>query len=209
MKNYIILTVIFVILAAGATQYSRDLKWDKMTNTLMTIDYAHHEIHDGDSFVAHFSDTLATDIDDRTIIYFTTGPTKSCHVFAEASSTAASIFTVCELSAIDINEGTDLAVWNRNRASTNTPTTLPNKTTPGAIKATSLTHDQAAAANITITNTIWRKYLGVAAAGADTAGETRENHEFVLNVSTQYAFIVTSTTADTSTHNIIINWYEH
>jgi hypothetical protein len=51
--------------------------------------------------------------------------------------------------------------------------------------------------------------LGAAAAGSDTKGESRDSHEFVLKASTQYAFVITNTTADTNTHNLILDWYEH
>jgi len=183
---------------------------DPSTHSLQVIEYSHHEIHAGSSFTCHFSQSAPTNIGDMTIIAFTTPDTAQyIHMFAEASSTAASTFTVYEIADLDVDEGTQLTIYNRNRNSLTASAVKSIETVPVANKATSYTVAQAAGATLSTTNPIYQKYLGAGVAGADTAGETRDAHEFVLKRNTQYAWVVASTTADDNTHNIVLNWYEH
>jgi hypothetical protein len=188
----------------------RPVRVDSITHTLQTIDYAHHEIHSGSFFTCHYSQTSPTNVGEMTIIAFNTpNSDKLVHMFAFASSTAASIFTIYEASALDVGEGTQLTVYNRNRNSSKTSDITSVEATPVVNKATSFSVVQAASANLVTTYPIHKKYLGAAAAGADTSGETRENDEIILKKNTQYAFVIENTTADDNTHNIVLNWYEH
>lgn len=183
---------------------------DKSTNSFQTVDYAHHEIHAGSSFTCNYSQTAPTGVGEMTIIgLLTPNSTKYMHMFAEASSTAGSIFSIYEDSDLDLDEGTDLTVYNRNRNSSTTSDVRTLETVPETGKVTSFTVAQAAGATLSTAKPIWRKYLGAAAAGADTSGETRDAHEFILKANTQYAFVIENTSADDNTHNIILNWYEH
>ena len=186
------------------------LRLDKATNSIQTIDYAHHEIHAGSSFTCHYSQTSPTNVGEMTMIAFNTpDSTTYIHMFAEASSTAASTFSIYEVADLDVDEGTQLTIYNRDRNSATLSTVKSIETTPVANKATSYTVAQAAGATLSTAIPIYVKYLGAAAAGADTSGETRDSHEFILKRNTQYAFVIANTTDDTNTHNIILNWYEH
>ena len=189
---------------------SQPIRLDKATNTLQTMDYSHHEIHGGSAFTCHFSQTAPTNVGEMTIIAFwTPNTTKWIHMLLEGSSTAASTITIYEDSDLDVDEGTDLAIYNRDRNSGTASTVLSVETVPEAGKATSYTVAQAAGATLSTAKPIYQKYLGAAAAGADTAGEARDTHEFILKQNTQYAFVIANTTADNNTHNIVLNWYEH
>jgi hypothetical protein len=186
------------------------LRLDRGTNTLQIIDYAHHEIHAGSAFTCHFSQTAPTGVGEMTMIAFNTpNTTKWIHMLAEWSSTAASTATIYEIADLDVDEGTDLTIYNRDRNSLTASTVSTIETVPEAGKATSYTVAQAAGATLSTANPIYHKYLGAGAAGADTAGESRDAHEFILKQNTQYAFVIANTTADDNTHNIILNWYEH
>jgi len=143
------------------------------------------------------------------IAFNTPNTTKRIHMFAEWSSTAASTATIYEIADLDVDEGTDLTIYNRDRNSLTASTVSTIETVPEAGKATSYTVAQAAGATLSTANPIYHKYLGAGAAGADTAGESRDAHEFILKQNTQYAFVIANTTADDNTHNIILNWYEH
>ena len=188
----------------------RNIIKDEMTDALIVITNDHHEIHEGDSFTCNYGQTSPTNIGEMTIIAFITPNNgKLVHMFSEASSTAASSYTVYENSNLDLNEGTNLVVYNRNRESSKTSYIRNLITTPVIGVATSFTVAQAAGANLSITTPIYKKYLGAGLSGADTSGETRDNFEFILKSNTQYAFVVASTTGDDNTHNIILNWYEH
>lgn len=189
---------------------AQPLRLDKATNTIQTIDYSHHEIHAGSAFTCHFSQTAPTAVGEMTIIAFNTPATAPyVHMFAEFSSTAASTAAIYEVADLDVDEGTDLAIYNRDRNSATVSTVSTIETVPEEGKATSYTVAQAAGATLSTATPLYLKYLGSAAAGADTGGEHRDAHEFVLKHSTQYAFVITNTTADDNTHNIVLNWYEH
>jgi hypothetical protein len=189
---------------------AQPLRLDKATNTIQTISYEHHEIHAGSAFTCHFSQTAPTAAGEMTIIAFNTpDTTKWIHMFAEWSSTAASTATIYEAADLDVEEGTDLAIYNRDRNSATASVVTTIETVPEAGKATSYTVAQAAGATLSTATPIYQKYLGAAAAGADTLGESRDAHEFILLKNTQYAFVIANTTADDNTHNIVLNWYEH
>lgn len=189
---------------------AQPVRLDKATNTLQVIDYTHHEIHAGSSFTCHYSQTTPTAVGEMTMIAFNTpATTPYIHMFAAASSTAASTFTVYEVADLDVDEGTQLAIYNRNRNSNTESAVKSIETVPVANKATSYSVAQAAGATLSTATPIYQKYLGAAAAGADTSGEIRDENEFVLKANTQYAFVVANTTADDNTHNIELNWYEH
>jgi len=197
-------------MGAAIFQRKYDVTVDDSTYAMTTVDYVHHEIHEGSAFACHYSQTAPTNAGEMTIIAFKTpNTTKYIHVLAFASSTAASIFSIYEDSDLDLDEGTDLAIYNHNRNSSTASVVSTIETAAEAGKATSYTVVQAAGATLSTAKPIYQRYLGAAAAGADTSGETRSDEEFVLKANTQYAFVVASTTADDNTHHIHLNWYEH
>lgn len=179
-------------------------------NALKVIDYPHHEIHSGSAFTCHFSQTAPTAVGEMTMIAFnTSNTTKWIHMFAHFSSTAASTATIYEIADLDVDEGTDLAIYNRDRNNLTLSTVSSIETVPEVGKATSYTVAQAAGATLSTAVPIYQKYLGSAAAGADTGGEVRSEVEFILKQNTQYAFVIANTTIDDNTHNIVLSWYEH
>ena len=185
------------------------LKLDKMTNATVTIGYEHHEIHDGDSFSCHYSNDC-TNIGEMTLIAFNTPTCRhDLHLLFEASSTAGAYMAIYENSALDVGEGTALAIYNRNRNSSNASLVGSVVASPVIGQATSFNEAQAAGANLVTTTEIYRYYLGAAAAGTDHPGNSRGDNEWILKRGTQYAFAVVSLTADDNTHNVILHWYEH
>ena len=189
---------------------AQPLRLDKATNSIQTIEYEHHEIHAGSAFTCHFSQTSPTAVGEMTIIAFNTpNTTKWIHMFATFSSTAAATAAIYEVADLDVDEGTDLAIYNHDRNSSTASVVSTIETTPEAGKATSYTVAQAAGATLSTATPIYLRNLGAAAAGADTGGESRSNNEFILKQGTQYAFVIANTTADDNTHNIVLNWYEH
>jgi hypothetical protein len=202
--------VIIFCMGSSIFQRTQEVTIDNSTHAMTTVDYAHHEIHSGDMFTCHFSQTAPTNAGEMTIIAFTTpNTTKYLHCFAIASSTAASTFSIYEVSDLDLDEGTDLAIYNHNRNSSKTSGVLTLETVAETGEATSFTVAQAAGATLSTAIPLYQRFLGAAAAGSDTGGETRSDNEYVLKANTQYAFVVASTTADDNTHNIMLHFYEH
>ena len=62
LKNLTVIAVIVLLLigVGSSSVYTHGIKSDRMTYSSVSIDYAHHEIHDGDAFVAHFENTTAS-----------------------------------------------------------------------------------------------------------------------------------------------------
>lgn len=182
---------------------------DSQTRAWNVIDYEHHEIHGGSSFACHYFNDC-TNTGEMTMIAFNTPNTaKWIHVVFEASSTAAAYMAIYEVADLDVDEGTDLAIYNRDRNSATTSVVSTIETVPEAGKATSYTEAQAAGATLSTATELERHYMGAAAAGADVSGTARATSEWILKQATQYAFVIVSTTNDDNTHSIRLSWYEH
>jgi len=182
---------------------------DEATNALTVINYDHHEVHGGSSFVCSYNNDC-TNTNEMTVIAFNTADSnKWVHVIAEASATAAAYFAVYENPSIDNGEGTTLTIYNRDRNSSKTSTVSTIEATPTTGSATSFNEAQAAGANITTTTELIRRYIGSGERINASGGDTRGSAEFILAGNTQYAFMVVSTTDDDNTHGIVLDWYEH
>ena len=190
---------------AGETD---EVRIDASTNALESIDYAHHEVHSGSSFACHFNNDV-TNIGEMTAIAFNTpDTTKWPHLIIEAGSTGACYVALYENTSIDVDEGTQLTIYNRNRNSATAATILSIETVPVVNKATSFNEGQAAAANITVTTELARNYLG-AGEKKTVGGGARGSQEWVLDQANQYCVLMYSLTNDDATHNITLDWYEH
>lgn len=181
---------------------------DAYTHALEIIDYAHHEIHSGSSFTCHFNNDV-TNIGEMTGIAFNTkDTTKWVHIICTAVATGAAYFSIYENADLDVDEGTDLTIYNRDRNSATASTVSSIETSPEEGKATSYTEAQLAGATLSTATEIMRKYIGTTGKGG-FGGEASHADEFILNSGVQYAFVLTSLTADDATHNITLDWYEH
>lgn len=184
------------------------VRLDKATNTIQTIEYEHHEIHAGSSFTCHYNNDV-TNVGEMTGIAFNTpNTTKWIHIEVSAFASGASYFAIYEVADLDVDEGTDLAIYNRDRNSLTASTVSTVETSPEAGKATSYTEAQLSGATLSTATEIMRKYIGTSGKSA-IGGEARGIGEFILKQATQYAFVLVSLTADDVTHNITLDWYEH
>ena len=191
---------------AGETD---DVRIDGSTNSLQTIEYEHHEVHSGSSFTCHYANEV-TNIGEMTAIAFNTpAGTKFIHLTITAAATGGASVGLYEVPSIDVDEGTELAIYNHNRTKTATESIVSSiATVPVVNKATSYNEVQAAGANITLTTPLLLKYIGTGGKGS-IGGEGRGTSEFVLAASTQYVILMTSLTDDTVVNNITLDWYEH
>ena len=165
---------------------------DSSTHAFEVIDYEHHEIHGGSSFVV--SDVQ--NVDTTTMKWQITTPagTKYAHVLFEAEGTGEISTVITEGS--DRTDGTALAEINRNRVGTPTAATVIVTRTP-----TGGTTDGA-------TTILSRRAGSTGVAGKTVAaGGTRGNNEFVLKPSTKYVVAV-ETFADIYV-TFMVDFYEH
>jgi len=188
----------------------RVLRVDKSTNSLQTIEYAHHEIHSGSSFSAHYSLTTASTDDHRTGIGFTTpAGLKWPHMTIEVTASDPAELFFLEGPTLDADPGTNVVVYNRNRNSDNEATIGSLEATPTANEITTLTEAQIGAA--TFSGGTELEYMLLAGGGGPKAvgGSARGSQEWILQPSTKYMIYLQNVGANANTHVIHIDWYEH
>ena len=169
-----------------------NVRIDASTSSLQIIEYEHHEIHSGSSFVC--SDLQ--NVDTTTFKWQVTTPdsTKYAHMVFDIDCTGEMLVVITEGS--DRTDGTALAEINRNRVGTPTSATVIVTHTP-----TGGTTDGA--------TTIMNHRSGATGVGSKTiaAGGARGGNEFVLKPNTKYVIAVT-TYADVWV-SLDLDWYEH
>lgn len=190
---------------------SEGISIDDLTKALTTIEYPHHEIHEGSSFSSYFSRVTASTNGHRSGIYIKTPTAKALHMVVSFSSSTAAAFSICEAPTIASNIGTHaVSIFNRNRDSINASGVKDNATAPAANKITTLTETQIAADGTFNTGTVIRtEPLKVGSGPKPAGGNSRGEQEYILKANTAYIFLLTNTSADANTHHILIDWYEH
>jgi hypothetical protein len=191
---------------------ARALRIDASTHAMEVIEYEHHEIHGGSSFHCHY-ENLTTNIGEMTAIAFNCpNTTKWVHVTMSASVTSITRLSIVEAPSIDVDKGTQLTIYNRNRNSATASTVLSIEDTPVANKATSYNEAQAADANITTTVTLDSAVIGAVGATpaqAGVGGTMRGTQEWVLDQGVQYALLAESLSDDDNYVTLGVNYYEH
>jgi len=190
-----------------------EVRIDGSFNALIAIRPQHHEIHEGDAFSANYEQSV-TNTNDQTVIAFNTpNTTKWIHMVMTGHVTSISRISVAEVTSIDVDEGTQLVIYNRNRNSANESVVTSIEAAPVANKATSYTAAQATGANITETTRLDSVVIGspgVGGSGSGSGGGSGGGRfEFILKQNTQYAFIIESLDDSDNIHTVDLNWYEH
>ena len=164
---------------------------------MVTIDTAHHEIHEGEMFYATVED-LDFDTAQVISISFTTPTGVECHMFPSIFMTVAGTFDILEGGTVS-DTGTEYAVLNRNRPSTNTS---------GVTDFTSdLTSD-----STTLNGTLGGTPSdfgneGFTGTKNQQQAQVRSQSEWILKPATAYTFRLISA-ADDGIGRITLNWYE-
>ena len=184
---------------------------DDASGKLGVIDLEHLRIHDSDSFVCHFSNTVTNNGEMTVIAFNTPDTTRWIHVVVEYTATAFARALLIEAPSIDVDEGAALLIFNRNRNSAKASGVLSIETIPVANRATSYNEAQAAGANITINaaNTVSEHHIGGGSGPFGTGGGQMQRDEYILRQNTQYAFILEALNDDDNIHNLHVSWYEH
>ena len=181
---------------------------DASTWVTTGIDYAHHEIHSGSSYHAHYGQ-FVSDTNDRSIITFRTpNTTKLLHMFARGSSTALANWYVWEGPTITNNTGAPLTIFNRRRDSANTSGVWDTSQNPD-VQGQATYFTELTMGNVTAGTAIEDQFIGSGSGPRASGGESRSEEELILLPNTLYAFEIKSLTADDNYHDIELNWYEH
>ena len=205
------ISLLVLVIASGSSIYVREYLIDSITSTLVEIEYEHHEIHEGDSFVTHV-DNACTNTGEMTVLAFNTPNTsKRIHLVASGTATSGATFQIIEAPSIDVDEAAgQLTPYNRNRTVSTASTVLSIKTVPVVAEVSYYYEAEAATANITKTVALWTEIIGETGnPSTKSGGGTRGQSEFILSKNTQYCIIITSNDDNDNVHHISLNWYEH
>lgn len=160
---------------------------DSTTGALEVIDYAHHEIHSGSSFVYTGYATLAASAVQNLLI-ITPDTTKWAHFTGHVQTSGEATVAFYEGATVSAN-GTTTTPYNRNRNSATAPT-LAIYTGP------------------TVTGDGTLLYSGLIGSGRSFGGQVREEAEWILKQNTIYLLRITSAVNDNNV-TWALNWYEH
>jgi hypothetical protein len=167
----------------------RPLRADSATNSLQTIDYAHHEIHGGSHFyVADYTDLGSGST--YNIVIATPNTTKWAHLVFEFNHELETTIVITEGISTDA-DGTAITEVNNDRNSATTATTVfthtPTNPTGGTV--------------------IWQQRLG---SGRKEGGGSRNDNEIILKQNTKYLVAFTNNSGSASSlTNWWFEWYEH
>ena len=170
-----------------------NLKYDEITRTLQMIDYAHHEVHEGNGYSVsvEFAD-LDTGINGD--LYFKT-PNSAVwdHIIAAFYTSAAAKFYLREAPTITAS-GTLLTSYNQDRNSSNTTSVVARSSPTITAGGSGTLIDRARGGG----------GIGAGRFGGSTVGRS----EWILKQNTIYLFRIVSE-ADNNKAMIELKWYEH
>lgn len=181
------------IYAWSGTQ-NRPLALDKYTRAIATIDYAHHEVHDGDDFFVSYYDDDVDSAQTVEILVVTPDTTKWGHFRYRIRSTLVTTLQIYE-GTTTTNDGTGLTEWNadRNSATAATLALYHTPTVAGGGDGTLIFSDK------------W----GIASGQqVRVGGESAEFDEIILDQNRKYLIRLTSGTND-NVISVKCRWYEH
>ena len=182
----------------GTSWFLSSPRRDRSTAVQMSIDYAHHEAHEGSMYHAHTS-AAGGSATKATISFTTPNTAKWFHVVFFYRSNVEATFTMGEGATVTAVSGTDYKARNRNRNIADASTAISAGSAGGATFVTT---------GGTVTSfgtTVDFDHFG---AGQKTGGESRSSNEWILKKNTTYAFEVESQAA-TSEVGLALTWYEH
>jgi len=163
---------------------------DPITHALITINYEHHELHEGDSFTSSHAVEL-TNGQAFDFLIVTPDTTKWAHFVWEMDCELEMAAVLYEGTTASAN-GTSIPAFNRNRNASGTATTLTfhTPTVAGGAEGTAIIN----------------VHVGT---GKTAGGEDRGTHEFILKQNTKYLFRATNATISVNWIRLQFDWYEH
>lgn len=188
--NIYLQPVIAQLQAQNSSDTWSNLKIDTLTNSLVGIDYAHHEIHQGNHYTVRRFVSLtgsggATPQDDTFVIV---GANKTLHIIIDVSCETEMRFNLYEATTVSGN-GTNQTAYDNNRVTANTTDAAwyrnPTVSTDG-----------------TLLDTI---YVG---AGKNTGAQVSTRLEWILKKSTNYMFRVINLSATGGDFSMRLMYYE-
>jgi len=198
MKYINILIIILLAVPAYAKENATQFTRDDQSGSIVSIDWAHHETHDGDRYYAGYSDTLA---DTATItISFRTSSSDYPHMIFDVNCSGEAYITGYENPTVTVSTGSQLSAFNKNRLSSNTTSLL--EATTGSYVAGNLALNATVAGGTAIFPEF---HFG---AGKKVGGSGSFSSEYILKGNEDYALVLTSE-ANSNHCSVSVEWYEN
>lgn len=174
---------------------------------LTVINNAHKALHDKRAYTTHFENQV-TNVGEMTVIAFNVPAEIEAHMTFIVSSTHEANAFIYRDTSIDVDEGAQMTLVNRNQVAPLGESLLTSiETVPAANEVTSYNETEAASANIDTTTELDHIPLlggqGPMAVGADERGE----QEWIFS-DVQVAIMIVAATIDDAIHKIRIDFYE-
>lgn len=184
----------------------RPIEVDASSHAITTVDYPHHEMHEGDHYFVTYSvpslGAMTTPDDTLTLSFTTPNTTKWSHFTFTAEGPSGALVQLIEGKTGGGASSTGaLTIMNNNRNSANTSAMINLEGSPAA---GSVSYD---ATVFTGGTTIWSKYIPGATNGIVGSGLSGTRNEIILKQNTSYQLSIFSTT--TNPASLEMNWYEH
>lgn len=170
------------------------LQQDASTEAMITIDYAHHEIHEGSHFKAGYSNTAMDTNDTLAVLFITPNTTTWAHWTLTSQVTSAAVLQVFEGPTSSAN-GTAVTRFNRNRNSADTSVVRVYHTPTFSANGTKLAEK-------------WIGASGGLPHSVGTGSEFRGDSEIILRQNTKYLLLLIAKD-DAMKGAIGGDWYEH
>lgn len=186
-----------IIVESGATQFAgrssddqlQSLSTDSATDALNIVDYEHHEIHSGRSFIFATSTDIAASGQIDILIDTNSSSSRWSHMIIELTAERETEFYLYE-DCLASASGTAQTQFNRDRNSSNTSNILVYDTPTISSVGTLLEMET----------------LG---SGRNIGGETRGNEEIILKADTSYLIRIKNTSASTGWVTSKLDYYQH
>jgi len=183
------------------------LEADASTNALITVDYPHHEIHEGDHFFVVYSvaslGAMTTPDDTITLSFTTPDTTEWAHFAFEVKGSAGWRVRLIENSTTGGTTGATgrLAILNSNRNSAATSSLISDGDSG---VAGYVGYDATLALGGT---TLIDEYIEGSGLAFSSGARTGSRDEIILKQDTNYQVSVFGT--DTNPATLHLSWYEH
>jgi len=176
---------------------------DSSTETLQTIDYAHHEIHSGSNYrVQAFDDAIpATGSGGELVIgFFVPNQTKLPHMMWEFVHEGNMTMKLLEGVTLTLETGTDVLCKNSRRDAGDT--SVLQGVAGASLTSNYVTKNPTYSGGTVVS--LKREY-----ATRNEAGGGARRAEVILKANTYYAFVLDNNETTTQGGQIRLEWYEH
>lgn len=164
---------------------------DEVTNALLTIDIAHHEVHEGEYYRAGYSASVNNSASVDVLLQTAA---KYCHVVLEANVAGAAQAYFYEAPTVSA-AGTAMAEVNLNRPKSATET------------ATMVVTHTPTVPSVGTTPIVNGRYLP-GGTGGNRPGTQARAGEIILKLNTYYLFRITNISGQSAILNAVLEWYE-